>query len=84
MCVAAGKTHKFFGKFCVNTKWMIPNSVQISNLKQFMRMDESLASLWVVRTFSLFFDVLNNPSKEMSNNTNKILVLKLESLFLDL
>ena len=63
---------------------MIPNSVQISNLKQFMRMDESLASLWIVRTFSLFFDVLNNPSKEMSNNTNKILVLKLESLFLDL
>ena len=63
---------------------MIPNSVQISNLKQFMRMDESLASLWIVRTFSLFFDVLNNPSKEMSNNTNKILVSKLESLFLDL
>ena len=63
---------------------MIPNSVQISNLKQFMRMDESLASLWIVRTFSLFFDVLNNPNKEMSNNTNKILVLKLESLFLDL
>ena len=63
---------------------MIPNSVQISNLKQFMRMDESLASLWIVRTFSLFFDVLNNPSKEMSNNTNKILVLKLEFLFLDL
>ena len=63
---------------------MIPNSVQISNLKQFMRMDESLASLWSVRTFSLFFDVLNNPSKEMSNNTNKILVSKLESLFLDL
>ena len=59
---------------------MIPNSVQISNLKQFMRMDESLASLWIVRTFSHFFDVLNNPSKEMSNNTNKILVSKLESL----
>ena len=63
---------------------MIPNSVQISNLKQFMRMDESLASFWIVRTFSLFFDVLNNPNKEMSNNTNKILVSKLESLFLDL